>query len=58
MHYLKAIKYPRWEHFNIHYMGDNPWGFLGNGRTKGETLNDFEMMVPYMRNADTPWDIE
>jgi len=58
MHYLKAIRYPRWEHFNFKYMGDNPWGFLGNGRTKGETLNDFEMMVSYMRNADTPWDIE
>jgi len=37
---------------------NKPWGFLGNGRTKGEALDDFELMVPYLRNADTPWDIE
>jgi hypothetical protein len=57
MHFLKSIKYPRWEHWNITYMDDEPWGFLGNGRTEGESKGDFEMMTPYLRNSDTEWDI-
>lgn len=58
MHYLKSIKYPRWEHYEVRYIDENPWGFLGNGRTHGEVLEDFDMLTPYMRNSDTPWDIE
>lgn len=57
MHFLKSIKYPRWEHWNITYMDDEPWGFLGNGKTEGESKGDFEMMTSYLRNSDTSWDI-
>ncbi|KAK2770186.1 hypothetical protein FQN53_005696 [Emmonsiellopsis sp. PD_33] len=57
MHYLKTIKNPRWEHYMFRYVDDNPWAFLGNGRTKGEVENDFEGMTPYLRNSDSPWDI-
>ncbi|PGH14607.1 hypothetical protein AJ79_02942 [Helicocarpus griseus UAMH5409] len=57
MHYLKTIRYPRWEHYNFRYVDDNPWAFLGNGQTKGEVEREFEGMTPYLRNADVPWDI-
>lgn len=40
------------------YIDDDPWGFLGNGRTHGESIGDFEMMTPYLRNADVNWDID
>lgn len=42
----------------MRYLDDNPWAFLGNGRTRGEWYDDFEMMTPYLRLADTSWDIE
>ncbi|KAH7377421.1 cyclohexanone monooxygenase [Cadophora sp. MPI-SDFR-AT-0126] len=58
IHFLKTIKHPRWEHFNIKYVDDDPWGFLGNGKTHGETLSDFNMMTPYLRNSDVEWDID
>ncbi|GCB24341.1 putative sterigmatocystin biosynthesis monooxygenase stcW [Aspergillus awamori] len=57
VHYLKTIKYPRWEHYNFRYIDDNPWAFLGSGRTKGETESDFEALTSYIRNADVTWDI-
>lgn len=57
VHFLKTIKTPRWEHFDMQYLDDNPWAFLGNGRIKAECEGDFEGLTPYLRNSDTPWDI-
>ncbi|OJJ01771.1 hypothetical protein ASPVEDRAFT_192049 [Aspergillus versicolor CBS 583.65] len=57
VHFLKTIKTPRWEHFDIEYLDENPWAFLGNGRIKAEYDNDFEGLTPYLRNSDTPWEI-
>ncbi|KXJ91617.1 cyclohexanone monooxygenase [Microdochium bolleyi] len=57
MHYLKTIRTPRWEHWNMTYLDANPWAFLGNGRIKAETEADFHGMTPYLRNSDTPWTI-
>lgn len=34
------------------------WEYLGNGRVKAEIFRDFEKLVPYMRNADVPYEIE
>jgi hypothetical protein len=39
------------------YLDDDPCGFLGNGKTEGETKGDYDMMTPYLRNADVEWDI-
>ncbi|KAF2180148.1 FAD/NAD(P)-binding domain-containing protein [Zopfia rhizophila CBS 207.26] len=57
IHYLKTLKTPRWEHYNIRYLGDDPWGFLGNGRIKAEVEDDFEGMTSYIRNSDHPWEL-
>ncbi|KAI1857254.1 uncharacterized protein JN550_013337 [Neoarthrinium moseri] len=57
IHFLKTLKTPRWEHWNIQYMDGNPWAFLGNGRIKAEVQDDFDGMTPYLRNEDGPWDI-
>lgn len=57
MHFLKSIKTPRWEHYNIEYMDENPWAFLGNGKIKSEVEGDFEGMTSYLRNSDVPWSI-
>jgi hypothetical protein len=54
---LKTIKTPRWEHFDMEYLEENPWAFLGNGRIKAEYGNDFEGLTPYITNGDTPWEI-
>jgi hypothetical protein len=42
----------------MQYVDDDPWAFLGNGRTKGETEMDLDGITPYLRNADEPWTIE
>ncbi|KAK5079114.1 hypothetical protein LTR64_002465 [Lithohypha guttulata] len=57
LHYVKTIKTPRWEHFDITYMEDDPWAFLGSGRTKGEVDQDLEAMTPHIRLSDTPWEV-
>ncbi|KAH8901734.1 cyclohexanone monooxygenase [Thozetella sp. PMI_491] len=57
LHFLKTIKTPRWEHYNIRYLDDNPWAFLGNGRVHAELVRDLDCMTPYLRNADTPWEV-
>lgn len=38
-------------------MDDDIWGFLGNGKTEGETKGDFDLMTPYLRKSDVDWDI-
>lgn len=58
MHFLKTIKTPRWEHYDIEYLDANPWAFLGNGRIKAEVEVSKEGLTPYLRNEDTPWTIE
>lgn len=57
IHYLKTLKTPRWEHYNLHYVDDDPWGFLGNGRIRAEVEDDAEGMTAYIRNADVPWEL-
>lgn len=57
IHYLKTLKTPRWEHYNIRYHDDDPWGFLGNGRIEAETKDDFLGMTSYLRNSDHSWEI-
>lgn len=58
LHYLKTIRYPRWEHFEMDYLEEDPWAFLGNGSIKAEVDQDFDGMTSYLRRKDVPWDIE
>jgi hypothetical protein len=58
VHFLKTIKTPRFEHYDMQYLDDNPWAFLGNGRIRAEVELDLQKLTPYLRNEDTPWTIE
>ncbi|KAH6682153.1 cyclohexanone monooxygenase [Plectosphaerella plurivora] len=58
VHFLKTIKTPRWEHYDMVYLDANPWSFLGNGRIKAEVEDDLDGLTPYLRNSDTSWTIE
>ncbi|KAF9872441.1 4-hydroxyacetophenone monooxygenase [Colletotrichum karsti] len=58
IHFLKTLKTPRWEHYNMEYLDANPWAFLGNGRIKAEAEHNREALAPYLRHSDTPWTIE
>ncbi|GKT88313.1 sterigmatocystin biosynthesis monooxygenase [Colletotrichum tofieldiae] len=58
VHFLKTIKTPRWEHYDIDYLDGNMWSFLGNGRIEAEIAGDFDKLTPYIRNSDEPWTIE
>ncbi|KAJ4212362.1 hypothetical protein NW759_011750 [Fusarium solani] len=58
VHFLKTLKDPRWEHYDIDYLDSNLWTFLGNGRIKAEYDHSFEGLTPYLRKSDSPWTIE
>lgn len=58
LHHLKTLKTPRYEHYDIVYKAeDDCWAFLGNGLTEGDVVATAESLAPFIRNADTPWEI-
>ncbi|KIW94319.1 uncharacterized protein Z519_05635 [Cladophialophora bantiana CBS 173.52] len=58
LHYMKTIKFVRWEHYDFRYNNKNMWSFLGNGRVEAEVMKDTSRLAPYMRNEDVPWTID
>jgi hypothetical protein len=61
LHHMKALKTPRYEHYDLRYDHENVWSFLGNGRTDLEM--EFEKgkqvdLAPYIRNEDVPWSLD
>jgi hypothetical protein len=36
IHYMELVEQPRWEDFEIEYTNDNPFMFLGDGRSQRE----------------------
>lgn len=58
IHYLKTIKEPRMEDYDFKYRYGNRFAFLGNGTVKAMVTKDITGLSPYVRNADTEWDIE
>lgn len=61
LHHLKTLKTPRFEHYDIRYMDDNMFTFLGNGRIdlefakeRGESVD----LAPYIRNEDVVWSLD
>ena len=60
LHYLKYLKRPRYEHYEITYSDpDNIFAFLGDGNTIGQRKYGAEVPVPYIRNdEDVEWEIE
>ncbi|KAH0841227.1 4-hydroxyacetophenone monooxygenase [Fonsecaea pedrosoi] len=60
--YIKTIRNPRFEDFDIEYESTNRWAFLGNGKIQAHNglsdgTPDIQGLAPYIRNADTPWEI-
>ncbi|KIW09237.1 uncharacterized protein PV09_00163 [Verruconis gallopava] len=58
IHFLKSIKRPRYEDYNIRYRYKNRFAYLGNGDVKGTASRNVQMLSPYIRNYDHEWDVE
>ncbi|EPE24267.1 FAD/NAD(P)-binding protein [Glarea lozoyensis ATCC 20868] len=59
IHFLKTIKDPRFEDYNIRYRYNNRFAFLGNGEVKAHTIKgNVQGLAPYVRNHDHEWSIE
>ncbi|KAH6672045.1 putative sterigmatocystin biosynthesis monooxygenase stcW [Halenospora varia] len=59
IHFLKTIKDPRFEDYNIRYRYKNRFAFLGNGEVKANTQKgNVQGLSPYVRNSDHEWSIE
>lgn len=63
LHHLKTLRTPRFEHYDIEYLEENMWAFLGNGRTELELLGEKEglekvVIAPYIRNEDVAWSLD
>jgi len=58
LHFLKTLKVPRWEDYEIAYKSRNRFAYLGGrGLTVTET-EDGRDVTPYIRNYDTEYKIE
>lgn len=61
LHHLKALKTPRFEHYDIRYHSQNVWAFLGNGFTELEdaAVNGKVVdLAPFIRDSDTAWSVD
>ena len=57
IHFLKTIKKPRLEDYNIRYRYANRYAFLGNGQVKANVTKDVKGLATYVRNYDHEWDV-
>lgn len=58
--YVKTIRSPRYEDYEIEYENSNQWAFLGNGKIKAFYSGtnggpDINGLAPYIRNDDSDW---
>lgn len=58
IHFLKTIKDPRMEDYEIKYRYSNRFAFLGNGTVKAMVTKDVEGLSPYVRSSDHEWAVE
>nr|OQO30837.1 hypothetical protein B0A51_01337 [Rachicladosporium sp. CCFEE 5018] len=58
IHFLKTIKDPRMEDYNIRYRYKNRFAFLGNGDVKATASRDVAGLSTYMRSSDTDWSVD
>jgi hypothetical protein len=58
IHFLKTIKDPRFEDYNIRYRYKNRFAFLGNGEVKAHVKGDVQGLAPYVRDHDHEWSID
>ncbi|MCJ1298203.1 hypothetical protein MMC08_000992 [Hypocenomyce scalaris] len=58
IHFLKTIKEPRYEDYEIEYRYKNRFAYIGNGDVKAHTTKDVNGLAPYVRNSDHEWSID
>jgi len=58
IHFLKSIKDPRFEDYNIRYRYKNRFAYLGNGDVKATASRDVLGLSPYIRNSDHDWSVD
>lgn len=58
IHFLKSIKDPRFEDYDIRYRYGNRFAFLGNGEIKANTTKDVQGLSTYVRDADHEWTVD
>lgn len=58
IHFLKSIKEPRYEDYDIHYRYKNRFAFLGNGEVKATASRDVQGLSPYIRDGDHDWYVD
>ncbi|KAF7551343.1 hypothetical protein G7Z17_g5103 [Cylindrodendrum hubeiense] len=58
IHFLKSIKEPRYEDYEIRYRFGNRFAFLGNGQVKANTTQSVEGLSTYVRNEDSDWNVD
>jgi hypothetical protein len=57
IHFLKSIKDPRFEDYDIHYRYKNRFAFLGNGSVKATESKDVYGLSTYVRANDEDWSV-
>ena len=57
IHFLKTIREPRYEDYDIRYRYKNRFAFLGNGDVKATASKDVQGLSPYIRNSDHEWSV-
>jgi len=58
IHFLKSIKEPRYEDYDIRWRYKNRFAFLGNGDVKATASRDVLGLSTYMRNSDHEWRVD
>jgi hypothetical protein len=58
IHFLKTIKEPRFEDYEIRYRYPNRFAFLGLGETVAHRKKDVLGLSAYVRNSDDEWGVE
>ncbi|KAL3477263.1 hypothetical protein BJX99DRAFT_257520 [Aspergillus californicus] len=57
VHFLKTIKDPRFEDYDIRYRYGNRFAFLGNGTVKAGVDGDALGLATYVRGSDHEWSV-
>lgn len=58
IHFLKSIKDPRFEDYEIRWRYGNRFAYLGNGEVKANTTKDVYGLATYVRDKDEEWGVE
>ncbi|KAI9812437.1 MAG: hypothetical protein M1827_004668 [Pycnora praestabilis] len=58
IHFLKSIKDPRYEDYNIRYRTLNRFAYLGNGEVKATKGRDAQGLATYFRSWDHDWSVD